>query len=241
MFGLGALINTAAVALGGFLGLLCGKLLNENMQKTLMVACGAATIFIGAAGTLEGMLVIENGKIKAEGSMLLVLSLVIGGFIGELIGIERLMTKLGDKLKGLVKAGGNSRFTEGFVNTSLIICTGAMAIVGSVEDGLSGDFSMLAAKSVLDFVIVVILASTHGIGVVFSAGAILIYEGAITLIAHFAGSFISEELISLLSYIGSALIFLIGINIAFDKKIRVGNLLPALIIPVIYLGIKGVV
>ena len=109
-----------------------------------------------------------------------------------------------------------------------------MAIVGSIQDGLSGDVTMLTAKAILDFAIVIVLASTYGIGVMCSALAILVYEGALTIFAHFVGNLFSDVLISNLSYIGSALIFCVGINVAFGKKFRVGNMLPALLIPIVY-------
>ena len=239
MFGIGTLINTAAVILGGIIGILLRKGLKENIRKTLMAACGIATIFIGVAGTLEGMIIIKDGKIETQGAMLLIFSLVIGGFFGELIDIEKGMDILGERLKKTFSRENDSRFAEGFVNSSLIICIGAMAIVGSIEDGLTGDFSMLAAKSVLDFVVVMILASSYGAGTAFSALAVFVYEGALTVAAHFAGNFISDEIVNSLSYIGSALIFCVGINITFGKKIRVGNFLPALLIPVIYIYIKA--
>lgn len=239
IFGLGTLINTAAVVFGSALGLLLHKGIKKDLQNALMCGCSVATIFIGIAGTLQGMLVIENGAISTQGSMLLIFSLVLGGFFGELIDIEKHMDSLGTTLRNLFHAQNDTRFVDGFVNTSLIICVGAMAIVGSIQDGLSGDASMLTAKAVLDFVVVLILASTYGIGVMCSALAILVYEGGLTLIAHFAGTFISDALINNLSYIGSALIFCVGINIAFGKKFKVGNMLPALLIPILYAFING--
>lgn len=234
MFGIGTLVNTAAVIAGSGLGLCLHKGLKKELEHALMCGCGVATIFIGVAGTLQGMLEIQNGNIETKGNMLLIFSLVLGSLLGELAEIEKRMDAIGNRLKKLFHAQRDNRFVDGFVNTSLIICVGAMAIVGSIEDGLSGDFSMLIAKSVLDFVIVVVLASTYGIGVMCSAIAIFVYEGLLTVIAHFAGSFIGEALIADLSYIGSALIFCVGINIAFGKKFRVGNMLPALLIPVLY-------
>lgn len=234
MFGLGTIINALAVVLGSGLGLLFNKGIKERYQKTLMASCGVATIFIGITGTLQGMLTVNGDKIESQGTMLLIFSLVLGGLFGELLNIEKRMDGIGEKLKKFFKAENDNRFVDGFVNTSLIICVGAMAIVGSIQDGLTGDFSMLTAKAILDFVIVVVMASTYGVGTMCSAIAIFVYQGLITLIAHFAGNFISEELTGYLSYIGSALIFCVGINITFGKKIRVGNLLPALLIPAFY-------
>lgn len=234
MFGLGTIINTAFVILGGLIGLLFKKGIKERYEKTLMAACGVSTIFIGVAGTLQGMMTVADGKIQTQGTMLLIFSFVIGGLIGELINIEKRMDGLGEKLKKMLHAEKDNKFVDGFVNTSLIICIGAMAIVGSIQDGLTGDYSMLTAKAVLDLVIVIIMTSTYGLGAICSAIPIFIYQGGITLLGHFAGNVISDELIGYLSYVGSALIFCVGINITFGKKIRVGNLLPALLVPVFY-------
>ncbi len=240
MFGLGTIINTVLVLLGGFIGLLFKKGIYQRYEKTLMAACGVSTIFIGVTGTLQGMLTVVDGKIQTNGTMLLIFSFVLGGLIGEFINIEKRMDSLGEKLKKLLHAEKDNKFVEGFVNTSLIICVGAMAIVGSIQDGLTGDYSMLTAKAVLDLVIVVIMTSTYGLGAMCSAIPIFVYQGGITLLGHFAGNVISDELIGYLSYIGSALIFCVGINITFGKKIRVGNLLPALLIPVFYVLGKNI-
>lgn len=232
--GLGTIINIVAVILGSGIGLFLKNGLKQKMQDMLMQTCGVAVIFIGISGTLQGMLRVTEGTIETKGAMLLIFSLVIGGFIGQLLDIESFLDSIGDKLKSMAHVKEDNRFVEGFVNTSLIICVGAMAIVGSIQDGLSGDYTMLAAKSILDFVIVLVFASGYGIGVMFSAIPILLYQGGITLLAIAAGSFLGEELIANLSYIGSALIFCVGINIAFGKRFQVGNMLPAFIIPIIY-------
>lgn len=234
MFGLGTIINTAAVIVGGLVGMCLKNGLKKNMQDILMQACGVATIFIGASGTLAKMLVIENNSITVKGTMLLIFSMVLGGMLGELIHIEEKMDTLGERIKKAVKAEKDNLFVEGFVNVSLIICVGAMAIVGSIQDGISGDYSLLATKAILDLVIVAVFASTYGVGAVFSAVPIFVYQGGITLIASVGGSFLSEVIISDLSFIGNALIFCVGINIAFGKKFRVGNMLPALLVPIIY-------
>ena len=219
---------------GSAIGMVLRRDLKKEMEQSLMSACGVASMFIGVAGTLQGMLRVENGSIETQGSMLLIFSLVLGGLLGELIDIEKRMDTRGEKLKAMFHAERDARFVEGFVNTSLIICVGAMAIVGSIQDGLTGDATMLTAKAVLDFAIVIVLASTYGVGVMCSALAILVYEGSLTLLAHFAGNFIGEALIANLSFIGSSLIFCVGVNIAFGKKFRVGNMLPALLVPVAY-------
>lgn len=234
MIGLGTILNTAAVIVGGLIGLCLKKGLKQQMQDILMQACGVAVIFIGISGALSKMLVIRDGKIETQGTMLLILSLVLGAVVGEWLNIEQKMEAVGEKIKAAVRAKNDNLFVEGFVNVSLIICVGAMAIVGAITDGISGDYSLLAAKAVLDLVIVLIFASTYGLGAVFSAALIFLYQGSITIVAALFGSFASDTLINDLSYIGSVLIFCVGINVGFGKKIRVGNLLPALAVVIIY-------
>ena len=234
MFGLGTLINTAAVVVGGLLGLLLKNGIAKRFEAILMQALGLATIFIGASGVLKYMLMVENGILATRGTMLLIFSLVIGRLLGQLLDIESKMEILGIKLKAAVRIKNDNRFVEGFVTTSLIVCVGAMAIVGAMEDGLSGDSSMLVAKAVLDFALVAILASAYGVGPIFSAIPIFIYQGAITCIAALFGTVISPGLIEQLSFVGSALIFCVGVNLVREKTFKVANMLPALLIPVLW-------
>lgn len=234
MTGLGTVINAAAVAAGGLIGLKLKNGIKQNLQDIMMQACGVATIFIGGSGALSKMLVLQDGKFETQGTMLLIFSLVLGSLLGEWIDIEKKMDVLGEKIKKAVKAENDNLFVEGFVNVSLIICVGAMAIVGAIQDGVSGDYSLLTAKAILDFVIVVVFAAAYGVGVVFSAVPIFVYQGLITLAAAFLGSFVSDAIVSDLSFIGSALIFCVGVNIGFGKKFKVGNMLPALIVPIVY-------
>jgi uncharacterized membrane protein YqgA involved in biofilm formation len=233
MIGLGTIINTAAVAIGGLLGMLLKKGIAQRFEKILMQALGLATIFIGAGGVFKYMLTFENGAFDTRGTMLLIFSLVIGCVLGQLLDIESKMETLGAKLKAAVGRQNDSLFVEGFVTTSLIICVGAMAIVGAMEDGLSGNSSTLIAKALLDFALVAIMASTYGAGAVFSAVPIFLYQGAITLIAALFGAIISPALIAQLSFVGSALIFCVGVNLVREKTFNVANMLPALLIPVL--------
>lgn len=233
MIGLGTIVNTAAVIVGGLLGMALKKGIAERFEKILMQALGLATLFIGVGGVLKYMLVVENGAISTRGTMLLIFSLVIGAVLGQLVDIEGKMEKLGTKLKAAVRVKDDRHFVEGFVNASLVICVGAMAIVGGVQDGISGDSSTLLVKSALDFAIVAVIAATYGVGVVFSALPLFIYQGAITLIAALFGSVISEGLITELSFVGSALIFCVGVNLVREKTFKVANMLPALLIPMI--------
>lgn len=233
MIGLGTIINTLAVLAAGAIGLFLKSGVKPNMQRILMQANGLAVIFIAISGVLEHMLVIDGTDISTQGTMLLIFSLVIGSVFGEWIDIEAKMEGMGEKLKALVKMQQDNRFVDGFVTTSLIICVGAMAIVGSMQDGLTGDSSMLIAKSILDFVIVVIFTATYGVGAIFSAAVVFVYQGGITLLAALCGSIISDRLIADLSFVGCALIFCVGVNLIREKTFRVGNMLPALLIPVI--------
>ena len=232
MIGLGTIINTVAVILGGMLGIVLKNGITKRFEKILMQANGLAVIFIGISGALKYMLVVEDSNISTQGTMLMIFSLVIGSLIGEWINIEAKMEIIGEKLKNAVKIKNDNRFVDGFVTTSLIICIGAMAIVGSMQDGLTGDSSMLVAKSLLDFVIVVILTATYGIGAAFSAIPIFVYQGSITLIAALFGSVISDVLISELSFVGSTLVFCVGVNLVREKTFRVANMLPALLVPI---------
>lgn len=232
MIGLGTIVNTVAVIVGGLLGMLLKNGVAKRFEKILMQALGLSTIFIGGGGVFQYMLVVENGNITTRGTILLIFSLVIGCILGQLLDIEAKMEKLGIKLKAAVGRQEDNRFVEGFVNASLIACVGAMAIVGAMQDGLSGNSSMLIAKSLLDFALVAILASSYGVGAVFSAIPIFVYQGAITVIAALFGTVISDVLIEELSFVGSALIFCVGVNLVREKTFKVANMLPALLIPI---------
>ncbi len=235
MHGLGTIINAAAIILCGAIGLFIKRGLSQKLIDSVTRAIGIAVMFIGISGALSGLLRANtNGSLETQGTMLLIISLILGTFLGELLKIEDRLEAVGEKLKKAVKAGSGGNFVEGFVTTTLIFCVGAMAIVGSLNDGLTGDFSMLTAKSVLDGIMALITASTMGVGVLFSAIPVLIYQGAITLLSEFISPILSAELIANLSYVGSALIFGIGVNLVFGKKIKTGNMLPALLVPITY-------
>lgn len=235
MRGLGTLVNFLAVIAGSGLGLLFKSGLKQRFHEILIQACGLATLFIGLGGAMTGLMKLsEKGTFETTNTMLLVFSLVIGGLIGELLQLETHMENLGGKLKSLLKANNDSQFVDGFVTATLVICVGAMAIVGSIRDGLTGDYTMLFAKAILDFIIVMVFASSMGIGVMLSAIPLLIYQGTITMSAVLISQYMDDTLISYLSCIGSVLIFGVGVNLIFGKKLRVGNLLPAILIPVVY-------
>lgn len=236
MPGIGTIVNVAAVIAGSLIGLFSGKAIPEKLRDALIKALGVAIMFVGIGCTLGEMLTVDGvGKLSAGGIMLLILSLLIGTVIGELLRIEDRLESFGNRIKSMKVFKNSGSFTEGFVTSTLFISVGAMAVIGSVRDGISGDPSILFSKSVLDFISTMMFASALGVGVVFSALPMGIYQGALTLVACLLGEhFLPETMVSDLSLVGSVLIFCIGINMLLGKKIRVGNMLPALLVPVIY-------
>ena len=238
MRGLGTLINVATVLIGATIGMFLKGGLPPRFVKTVKSAAGLSTIIIGITGTLSEMFSVNtDGTISTNGVMLMVISLVIGAIAGEAINIEDKLERLGNfcKYKASFLAKDNPKFVDGFVSTSLLFCVGAMAIVGSIQDGLTGNYTTLAAKAVLDGVMSIVMAASLGGGVYLSAISVLIYQGLITLLASVLEPVMTGVLISQLSLVGSVLVMAIGFNLLFDKKVvKVGNLLPAVLIPVFY-------
>lgn len=232
MYGLGTIINTAAIVAGGAGGALFGRFLKENVQDTLTRVCGVSTLFIAITGALEQMLSIENGAIVSRGSMLVILCLTIGSVIGELLNLEGAFERFGEWLKRKTGNAKDKRFVDAFVTASLTVCIGAMAIVGSIEDGISGDYSILATKAVLDFIIIMVMSCSMGRGAVFSAIPVAILQGSITALAGLVRPLMAEAALNNLSMVGNVLIFCVGINLVWGKKVRVANLLPAIVIAV---------
>lgn len=232
MIGLGTLINTGAVVAGGVLGGIVGKLFDDEQRESLNKASGVSVLFIAIAGAMEGMLQIDQGSLASGKSMLVVLCLALGTVMGELIGIERAFERFGEWLKIKTGNAGDRGFVNAFVTTSLTVCVGAMAIVGAIQDGILGDYALLAVKSVLDFIIVAVMTSSMGKGSAFSAIPIFLLEGGVTLLASLAAPLMTEAAIANLSLVGSILIFCVGVNLVWGKTIRVANMLPALIFAV---------
>lgn len=229
--GFGTVINVAGIIIGGFIGLLTGRMLTKKLQETLLMSCAVSVIFLGIAGTLSNMLKINSdGSIETNGTMMLIISLTIGGLIGEIIDIDGHMEQFGKWLRAKTGNDSDSKFIEGFVTASLTICIGAMAIIGAIEDRLLGDFTILYAKSVLDLIIIVVLTASLGKGCIFSAISVGIFQGTITFFAGFIQPFMTDIALKNLSFVGSTLIFCVGINLMFGSKIRVANLLPAIVI-----------
>ena len=232
MTGLGTIINSAAIVAGGLIGHFAGKLFRQDQQDSLTQACGISVLFIAIAGAMQGMLHIDNGKILSGKSMLVVLCLALGTIIGEIIGIEKGFERFGEWLKAKSGNSGDKQFVNAFVTASLTVCIGAMAIVGAIQDGISGDYSTLAVKAVLDFIIIAVMTSSLGKGCSFSAIPVFLFEGAITLLARLISPIMTETAVAYLSLIGSVLIFCVGLNLIWGKKVRVANMLPAVIFAV---------
>jgi len=232
MHGLGTVINVVGILAGGVLGFLFGRLLKERHQVTLMRVCGVSTMFIGMAGALEGMLTVEGTTLSSGRAMLVVICLALGGLIGELINIEDGFERFGEWLK--VKTGNarDRQFVDGFVTASLTVCIGAMAIVGALEDGLQGDYTILATKAVLDLIIVMVMTCSMGKGCLFSAIPVAVLQGSVTALASLVRPIMTPAAQGNLSLIGSILIFCVGVNLVWDKRIRVANLLPAIVLAV---------
>ena len=232
MTGLGTIINSAAIVAGGLIGHFSGKLFKEAQQDSLTKTCGVSVMFIATAGAMQGMLSVEGGKILGGKSMLVVLALALGTILGELCKIERGFERFGEWLKKKTGNSGDSQFVNAFVTASLTVCIGAMAIVGAIQDGIKGDFSTLAVKSVLDLIIIAVMTSSLGKGCVFSAIPVFVFEGLITLLARLISPLMTELAIAYLSLVGSILIFCVGVNLVWGKKFRVANMLPSVVLAV---------
>ena len=232
MVGLGTIINSAAIIVGGVFGHLFGKILNERIQDSLQKASGICVLFIGIAGAMEGMLKLSGSSLSAGRSMLIVASLALGALVGEILNIEHGFERFGEWLK--VKTGNakDKSFVEGFVTASLTVCIGAMAVVGSIKDGISGDYSILATKAILDFIIIMVMTCSLGKGCIFSAIPVAVFQGLMTALARLIKPLMTDGALANLSLIGSILIFCVGVNLVWDKRIKVANLLPSLVFAV---------
>lgn len=219
---LGTIVNSLAIIVGGILGVGLKNGIKEEYKHTIMDGIGLAVLIIGIMG-----------GIKSDNIILVIASIVAGSLIGEAVGIEKKLDNLGSNLEKRF-GKGDSNFSKAFVTASLIYCVGAMAIVGSLESGLLNNHETLFAKSILDGISAIIFASTLGIGVAFSALPVFIYQGSITLLANLVKDLLTPEVINEMSSVGGILIMAIGINILGIKKIKVGNMLPAVFIPIFY-------
>lgn len=238
MIGLGTIVNVAAIAAGGVLGMVGGKWLKPRCQETLTRAMGICVLFIGVAGAMEQMLSVKGSGLTSGGTMMLVISMALGGLMGELLNLDGLMEKFGCWLREKSGSSNDNQFLDAFITATMTVCIGAMAIVGAVQDGIYGDHTVLLAKSVMDFIIIVVMASSMGKGCIFSAIPVGILQGSVTLLARVVEPLLTQAALGNLSLVGSVLIACVGVNLIWKNTIRVANLLPALIVAVVY-GLLG--
>ena len=234
MPGLGTILNVLGILAGGLAGLLFGKLLNERCQDTLTKACGLSVLFMSIGGALEEMLTVEGASVTSGGTMLLVACLALGGLTGELLNVEDKFERFGEWLKAKSGNAKDQNFVNAFVTASFTVCIGAMAVVGSIEDGIFGNYSILATKAVLDLIIIMVMTSSMGKGCLFSAIPVAIFQGGVTALAQLIQPLMTEAALSNLSLVGSVLIFCIGLNLVWGKMVRVANLLPAIVFAVAF-------
>ena len=226
---MGVIVNTVAVIIGGLLGLLLQRGLAPRFNEIVMSGIGLCILVLGV-----------QDAIKASNPILLIICLLVGGLIGEALQIEENVNKFSKWLQHtLAKGNSESKFAEGFSSLIMLCCVGAMAIVGSLRSGLVGDDTMLYTKSILDFVTAIVLASSNGIGVIFGAGAILVYQGSILLTAQFLAPFLSEAVIAAIGYVGGVLLVALGINILRPIHLKVMNYIPAIFLPILFVPFFG--
>ena len=231
MIGLGTIMNVAAIIGGGVMGLLFGKFLKEQWQTSVTRVAGVCTLFIGMSGTLAKVFTVSpEGVLTAGGTMMMIVSMVLGTLIGEIADIEGKFESFGLFMRNRTGNAGDSRFINAFVTASLTVCIGAMAIVGAIQDGIYGDYSILATKGVLDFIIIAVMASAMGKGAVFSAVPVGLWQGTVTILARLLEPLMTEAALDNISLVGNIMIFCVGINLLFPKTLRVANMLPGLVI-----------
>lgn len=219
---LGTIVNALAIILGALGGVCLKNGIKEQYKKTIMDGIGLSVLIIGIMG-----------GVKSNNIILVICSIVIGTMIGEFVGIEDKLDRLGKFLQS--KLGGkDSNFSNAFVTASLIYCVGAMAIVGSLEAGIQHNYETLFAKAILDGISAIVFASTLGIGVAFSSIAVFLYQGSITLLSSILSAFLTNDIINEMSAVGGILIMAIGINLLELKQIKIGNMLPAIFVPILY-------
>ncbi len=224
------LINALAIAAGGIIGLLFRKLIKKEIFEAVLKAVGIVVLIIGLAGVLKGMLVIEDNTLSTQYELLLLISLALGTFLGEILKIDHHLNRFGEYLEKKINKG---KFSEGFIAASLIFCVGAMAIVGSISAAL-GDPSVIYLKAMIDGITAIVLASTLGYGVIFSAFPVLIYQGVITGLGLAFGDFMPADFVSAFSMVGYAIVACIGLNFFRTEKIRLANMIPSLLIVILY-------
>ena len=223
-------VNAAAVILGSIIGLIFKKFIKKETCDQVLKAMGIVVLLIGIIGVIENMITIQDGKISSTGTLLLIMAIAIGTFIGEALKIDQHMNSFGEKLEKKLNKG---KIAEGFITATLIYCIGSMSIVGSMESAL-GNPNTIYLKAALDGITSIALASTLGIGVMLSSVSIIFYQGLLTLLFYFLGNFMPASFITSFSMVGYTMVAGIGLNFILKDKIKIANMLPSLLIVVIY-------
>jgi hypothetical protein len=242
MAGLGTIVNAAAIIAGGLGGLLSRRFLKERYQETITKALGFAIIVMALGSTLSKMLVVtieETGNgfravLDTQGTMMMVISLAVGALLGEILNLEHWMERFAGWLRDKTGNGEDSQFINAFVTASLTVCVGAMAIIGSIQDGISGNHDTLFAKAVLDLIIIMMMTASMGKGCIFSAIPVAVLQGTVTLLARQAAPLMTEAALGNITLVGNVLILCVGVNLIWPKTIRVANTLPAIVIAALF-------
>jgi hypothetical protein len=238
--GTGTIVNVIAVTIGCAIGLFFKKFITEGLQKALMSALSLATFSVGIVGVVTSSVSISDSSLSGSYTLLMILSLIIGTAIGTFINIEHKLDLFGEFCQRKLAGGSeNSTFAQGFVSASLVFCVGSMAIVGSLNDGIAHDPTILFAKSALDCIIAIVFTSTLGIGTLLSVVTLIVYQGSITLLASLISPYLTNEVVSQMSFIGNVLIMGIGLNFVYEPKFKVGNMLPSVFVPFVYFIVKS--
>lgn len=242
MAGLGTIVNALAILVGGLGGLISRKFLKDRYQETITKAMAFAIIVMALGSTLSQMFVVKisetsdelSGSLDTQGAMMLIISLAGGALFGELLNLERWFERFGKWLRDKTGSQEDSRFIDAFVSASLTVCVGAMAIIGAIQDGISGNHDTLFAKAILDFIIITMMTASLGKGCIFSVIPVVLFQGIITVLARQAVPVMTDMALSNIALVGNVLILCVGVNLIWPKTIRVANVLPALVIAVLF-------
>ncbi len=228
---IGTIVNAAGIAAGGFLGLVFKKFIRDSWTGTINKALGLSVVVIGLNGVVSNMISVTDGRLSSSGELLLVVSLIIGSLAGEILRLDDHLESFSKRVESRFSASG---FAASLMNASVLFCVGAMAIIGSIQEGLTGDPSILYVKAVLDTVSAVIFGATLGMGVIFSSVPVFVYQGLITISAGLLGSLLQGELLGQVCAVGYTIIIAIGLNFLVSDRIKTLNMLPAVLVPVIW-------
>ena len=232
MAGVGTLCNVVGIVAGGAAGLVFSRFFNEGLRKLMLTVCGLSLFLMGLTGAMQEMLTVENGAISVHGSMTVLLSLALGALAGCTADLDRRVGQFGQWLRRKAGCENDEGFAGGFIKASLVVCIGAMAILGPINERFYSDHSILLVKSLIDFVTIMILTVPYGKGCLFAAIPVGICQGTVTAASGLIQPIMTSQALSNLSMVGSVIILATGINLIWDKDIKVANLTPALFVAV---------